>query len=337
MNDFWVSSGHHLIDRDSDGRLVVTDTFLKAYLARAEIVPPPEACLIERAIHQRLMREPRAPVPGDEIAHIADRDARENWQHFLAFRDHLLRHPTLEAAYVALARAPKVTTPPLFLNQLVHLLLRNILDGETDAFVLRAAEMFFRAQRLSLKDGVLLLADEEVVDSAANDAQASPLVAIFGDAKAKSLDVLAPETAPQYVGRSDAFDMVLDFRHGQAARGAFARVMERWVGSLTGVTVAIKPVDRIAEDSWAWFVGLDQDATTIGNALWRGEEPAGEGRERIVALFELTFADPREMLERVAGRPVSLILAMSPARIVRMKPQNLIAGLPLRTGAAAAS
>ena len=335
MSDFWVSSGHHLVDRDGEGRLVVTDDYLKAYLARPEIVPPPEACLVEHAIHQRLLREPRAPVPSGEAADIADRDARENWGHFLAFRDHLLQHSTLEAAYVALARAPKVTTPPLFLNQLVHVLLRNILDGETDAFVLRAAELFFRAQRLSIKDGVLLLADEEVVDGAANDAHASPLVAIFGDAKAKSLDVLTLQTAPHYAGRSDAFDMVLDFRHGQTARQAFARVMERWIGSLAGVTVSIKPVERIADENWAWFVGLDPDATVIGNALWRGEEPAGEGKERIVALFELTFADAREMLETVAGRPVSLLLAMSPSRIVRMKPQNLIAGLPLRSGAAA--
>jgi hypothetical protein len=236
---------------------------------------------------------------------------------------------------VALARAPKVTTPPLFLNQLVHLLARNILDGETDAFVLRAAELLFRPQRLGLKDGILLLADEEVADGATSEAHASPLIAIFGDAKAKSLDVLTPENAPQYAGRSDAFDMVLDFRFGQTGHQAFARVMERWIQSLAGVTVSIRPVERIAEESWAWFIGLDPDATKIGNALWRGEEPAADGRERIVALFELRFADAREMLEKVAGRPVSLILAMSPDRTVRVKPQNLIAGLPLRAGATA--
>jgi hypothetical protein len=35
------------------------------------------------------------------------------------------------------------------------------------------------------------------------------------------------------------------------------------------------------------------------------------------------------MLERVRGRPVHLVLATDQDRIVRMKPQNLIAGLPL--------
>ncbi len=34
MKDFWLSCGHHLTDRDTDGGLLVTDEFLKAYLAR---------------------------------------------------------------------------------------------------------------------------------------------------------------------------------------------------------------------------------------------------------------------------------------------------------------
>ena len=42
-----------------------------------------------------------------------------------------------------------------------------------------------------------------------------------------------------------------------------------------------------------------------------------------------------EMLPRVAGRPVYLSLAMNPGKSVRMKPQNLLAGLPLRQAKAA--
>ena len=331
MTDFWVSSGHHLVDRDEAGRLVVTDDFLKVYLARPEVVPPDEACIVERAVHQRLMRDPRAPVETAEVGDIADRDARENWRHLLAFRNHLLRHPTLEAAYLALARAPKVTVPPLFLNQLVHVILRNLLDAERDPFVLRAAEMMFRPQRLTLKDGILLLADADVVDGANADPHAAPLVAIFGDARAKGLDVLLADTADDYFARSDAFDFVVDFRFGEPARAAFARVLEIWVAGLLGIEVRIAPVERIAEASWAWFVGLDQDATQIGNALWRGEEPPTQGRDRIVALYQLTFADQQRMLEKVRGAPISLILAMSPDRVVRVKPQNILAGLPLQS------
>ncbi len=328
MTDFWISSGHHLVDRDADGRLAITDDLLKAYLARPEVVPPDDACLIERAIHQRLMRRPREPIDKAEIDGIADRDARENWRLLIQFRDHLLAHPSLEAAYLALARAPKVTTPPLFLNQLVHVILRNMLDGERDPYLLRAAELLFRPQRLTLNEGIMLLADEEVVDGANVNDHASPLIAIFGDARAKSLDVLQPETADQYPGRSDAFDMVLDFRLGEPGRRAFATVLERFVATMLGAKVRITPVERIAEQNWAWFVGLDQDASAIGNALWRGEEPPQEGRARIVALFELVFDDPNDMLENVRGEAVSLILAMTPNRVVRVKPQNVLAGLP---------
>ena len=44
MKDFWLSCGHHLLDRDEGGGLLVTDEFLKVYLARPELAPPPEAC-----------------------------------------------------------------------------------------------------------------------------------------------------------------------------------------------------------------------------------------------------------------------------------------------------
>lgn len=329
MSDFWLSSGHHLLDRDAHGRLAVADDLLKAYLARPEVVPPDDACLVEKAVHQRLMRNPRETIEPGEIGAIADRDARENWRYLLGFRDHLVRHGTVEAAYLAYARAKAISVPPMFLNQLVHLSLRNMLDGETDAFVLRAAEMLFRPQRLSLNDGIILLADEETVDGAATD-HTSPLIAVFGDARARSLDVLSAANAPAYFERSDRFDMVLDFRPREPGRRALATVLERWVRSFLGVDVTISPVDQVVEQSWTWFVGLDQEATAIGNALWSGEEPKDSGRERIVALFELRFQRAEDALEAVAGKPVTLILAMTANRIVRMKPQNLLAGLPLR-------
>ena len=53
MKDFWLSCGHHLLDRNSGGGLVVTDDFLKVYLARPELAPPPEACVVERTCMRR--------------------------------------------------------------------------------------------------------------------------------------------------------------------------------------------------------------------------------------------------------------------------------------------
>ena len=86
MKDFWRSCGHHLLDRDRGGGLVVTDDFLKAYLARRELTPPPEACVVERTLHAALLADPRRPVDPTDIAAIADADARENWAVMIAWR-----------------------------------------------------------------------------------------------------------------------------------------------------------------------------------------------------------------------------------------------------------
>jgi hypothetical protein len=104
MLDFWLSCGHHLLDRDDGGGLLVTDEFLKAYLARPELAPPPDACIVERTLHAALLTNPRRPVAASEIGLIADADARENWSVMIAFRDHLINHRTVEAAYLELVR-----------------------------------------------------------------------------------------------------------------------------------------------------------------------------------------------------------------------------------------
>src|SRR6185369_5124878 len=104
MKDFWLSCGHHLLDRDEAGRLVVTAEFLKAYLARPELSPPDDACMVERTIHAALLTDPYRPVQAAEVAAIADPDARENWALMLDLRNRLVAHKTVEAAYLRLVR-----------------------------------------------------------------------------------------------------------------------------------------------------------------------------------------------------------------------------------------
>jgi Family of unknown function (DUF6352) len=129
--DFWLASGHHLLDRDADGRLAITDEFLKAYLARPEIAPPPEACSAERELHGALLLDPRLPVAPPRIAAIADADARENWELMIAWRNHLANHATLEASYLDIV-SRSLRFPHLFIDQLAQVILRNILDGCDD-------------------------------------------------------------------------------------------------------------------------------------------------------------------------------------------------------------
>lgn len=329
MPEFWVSSGHHLTRRDEGGGLVVTDELLLAYLARPELVPPEEACEAERALHAALLADPRRPVGPSEIAAITDADARENWEVILAFRDRLLAARSVEAAYLDLVRRGASGTPPLFLNQLVHLALRNALDGCDDPHTLRAAELFFRPQRASVTDGSLLLADAELIDEAEGARGQSPLVAMFGREPVSELDVLTAENAWTYWSRSDAFSMALNLGSDPKSREGLARAIEAFVRHLLAVEIAVAPVPAIEDKDWRWFVGLDAEGTRIGNALWRGEPVDAATAERVIALFRLTILDATRADPRVGDRPVYLLLAMAPDRTVTMKPQNLIAGLPV--------
>ena len=326
--DFWLSCGHHLLDRDAGGGLLITSDFLKAYLARPEIAPPADACVAERALHRELLADPRQAVSPGQIAAIADADARENWDVMVAFRDHLARHRTLEAAYLDIIRR-NLKFPHIFMNQIVHVILRNVLDDCDDAFVLRAAELFFRPQKMTVHEGSLMAADEETI-SGLNNKPLSPLVSMLGLPAASEIDVLNDDNADTYWERSDLFDMALDVTAGRAGLVALAEVVKRWIKHLLAVEVAIEPLVELQDAPLTWYVGLDADGTRIGDALWKGDEIDEATRGRVVGLYRLMFADPTDVLEKVRGEPVYLLAAMGSDKVLRLKPQNLVTGLPIR-------
>jgi len=326
--DFWLASGHHLVDRDAGGGLVATDEFVKAYLARPELAPPSEACAAERALHAALLAEPRRPVASDEITAIADADARENWQVMLAFRDHLLGQRTIEAAYLDIIRR-SIKVPHLFINQLVHVILRNALDDCRDPYVLRAAELFFRPQRMTLHEGSLIAADEETI-AGNNNTPVSPLVSMLGIPTEAAIDVMNDENAAHYFEHSDQFHVALDLTGGRRGLQALALVIERWVEHLLAVKVEVEPLTEMRDANFSWYVGLDAEATGIGDALWKGEELSQASQARVVGLFKLTFRDLHVAIDKMKGEPVYLILAMDHDKILRLKPQNLLTGLPIK-------
>jgi hypothetical protein len=329
MNDFWISSGHHLLDRGDDGGLHVTDEFLKLYLARPELLPPAEACAVERTLHAALLANPRLPVSASDIEAIADPDARENWKLLVGFRDHLLRHKTLEAAFIQLVRNGFGAVPPLFINQLMHVILRNALDGVEDTRVLRAAELFFRTQRVTLHNGSLIAADEEIIGGI-GATPVTPLVSMLGIPPEADIDVINGGNADSYWNRSDQFDMALDLTAGREGLDSLARAMKRWIAHLLGIDVDIEALAELQDVNLAWYVGLDADATKIGDMLWRGEDIDDATIGRVIGLFRLSFRDPAVMTDEIRGEPVYLILAMGTDKTIRMKPQNLLTGLPVR-------
>ncbi len=336
MREFWVASGHHLTRRADHGGLVATPELIMAYLARPELMPPADACEPERNLHASLLADPLRPVSKADIAALADADARENWTFMMNFRDRLIAAPSLEAAYVSLARNGAGDLPPIFLSQLCHLILRNALEGCDDPYTLRAAELFYRSQQATVHEGTLLLADAEVIEAqqhAQHDMHSSPLTAMLRPTAFGEMDVMDDDNAWTYWSHSDAHAMVMNIGGNPKARAGLCRVIERWIAHLMGVSVKVEAVVSIEDRDWRWFVGLDSDGTRIGNALWNGAALDSDAAERVVALMRLDIEDARLVDERVGVRPVYLILAMGADKVVRLKPQNLVAGLPLASQA----
>lgn len=339
--DFWTSSGFRLLQRDARGYLTVTDDFLRLYFMRPEVLPATDSCDAEMRLHERLMADPRGVVEAAELAALADADVQENYRVLLAFRDRLIAAGSLERGYLSLfkddARNETVAAPQLFLDQLAHAILRNILDGCEDFMRLRAAELMFRAQRVSLQDDAILLADDEIVEMHAEDAGRAPLDLMAmaeGSARRRiDLDVMTAQNKALYGPRSDRFDMVLDLRFTGEGLDALCRVLEAWVRHFLDIESAIQPVQSIDDDHWVWHIGLDAQASAILNDLYNGNPVDDQRRRRILALFELRIADASVMLPAVAGRPVYLGLAMTADNRLSLKPQNLLVNLPLLSAA----
>ncbi|HEX5629552.1 MAG TPA: DUF6352 family protein [Usitatibacteraceae bacterium] len=333
--DFWSSSGFSLLRRGPDGWLVPGDDYLRHFLARAELAPPPEAGPGERHLHARLLDKPRLAVPEGDLAAVEDADARENWAEFLRFRERLLEAGSVEACYVGQFRRERVDIAPPFVDALAQAIVRGLLEGTADPWLARAGELFFRPQRVSVEAGQVLAADASTIEAYAETGGFGNLGRLIKQQQTPvatvKMDVLNPENAPFYFLRDELFSFLLDLTPGREGARALATVLERWVAHLAGVRVAIEPVERVADERWRWHSGLDVESTAILNALYRGESVPEETLARLVALFRLEFADPANALAEAAGRPVYLGLACREDRTLRMKPQNLLLNLPLAT------
>jgi len=334
MPDFWPSCGYRLLTATPEGRLLLSDAFLRDSLLRPELSPVAESGASESALHERLLAQPRRAVSEPEIAAIADPDAGDNYRIWLRFRDRLLAAPDLESAYAALFHGEGVDVPPLFVQQLTQVVLRHILGESADPFEARAAEMLFRAQRVSvLPDGAVMAADLQTVEVYATTGGFGSLGELLTQQRTPTrtieLDVLSEDNATAYWGRDERFDFAVSLNRGGRALDALCRVLERWIVHFLAVEVSIRPQRKIDDARWVWHVGLDAEASALLNDLYNRVEVGDERMERLLCLFELAFADAGDMRPVLAGRPVYLAMAMDRENRLKLKPQNLLLNLPL--------
>ena len=353
MQNFWPSSGFTLLQRNARGWLLPTDDYLRFFLARPELAPVPESCPAELALHAALLQSPSLPVTPAGLQALRDEDGRESYRLFLRFRDGLLAAGTLEAYYLSLFPRDGtrvITIAPLFIDLLAQAITHNLLHDSTDAYEVRAGEMLFRPQRLSTQDGQVLSGDQGVIDMLSETGGLGDFGRFLAEAQAPlptlNLRVLGDGNAPDYWRQADRHAFLLDLTHevtndlshglvltmtrARSGLKALASVLQKWVRHLLGVSVSIRPLQKIDDAAWRWHVGLDAEATALLNDLYEGREVAAARLQRLVSLFQLDFADVREMRADVAGKPVYLGLMMTAEGVLRLKPQNLLVNLPLR-------
>lgn len=352
MQDFWPSSGFSRLQRNARGWLALSDDYLRLFLARPELALVEESCDAERALHAALVAAPSRPVEPAELAALQDADARDNYTLFLRFRDGLLAAGTLEAYYLGLFPRDgtgRIDIPPLFIDLVAQAVVHNVLQGSTDAYEVRAAEMLFRPQRISTQDGQVLSGDQEVIDMFNETGGVGDFGRFLAEAKAPvpvvELQVLNDDNAFTYWQQPGRHRFLLDLTHevsndlshglvftmvrARSGLKALASVLQKWVKHFLGVEVTIRPVQKVDDEAWRWHVGLDVESTALLNALYEGRDVAPDRLQRLVSLFRLEFVDTREMRSDVAGKPVYLGLMMNADGVVRLKPQNLLVNLPL--------
>ncbi len=299
--EFWITSGYGLLRRDGGGRLKPTPEFLRAYLMRPELRANERSCPAERALAERLSADPTQPIEPAAVAAIADPDMRHNWDALLRFRDVLFEADTLEQAYLRIASGATGPIAPLFVDHLVHAILRGVLEGCTDPMRLRAAELLFRTQLVAIEESTIRVGDEETILAEADPTRAGEI----------QVDLLTPAVAGQYWVRSDRFDTALEIGFGSPSVDALCRVLESWLGHMTGLRAAIQPVQSIRDERWRWHIGLDAEASVILNDLYRGVTVGEERLARVLSLFRMDIEASARLLPEMAGRPIYLGMAVT--------------------------
>lgn len=329
--DFWASSGYRHLRKGENGWHEFTDDYLRLFLARDELAPPPEAGPAERHLHARLAEKPRLAVTAADLAAVEDADARDNWREWLRLRDRLLEHGTVEACYVDLFRRPAVDLAPAFVDALAQAIVRSLLEGTSDPWYARAGELFFRRQRVSLENGQVLAADATTIEAYAETGgfgnfgrllrqQATPVAPV-------KMDVLNAENAP-LDSRHELFSFLLDLTPGARVRRRSPCCSSGGSATFRGARVRIEPGGAGRRREVASHAGLDVESTAILTRCTGVRRSMRSASRASRVSSGSNSPTPRMPRRKRPGRPVYLGLAFREDHTLKMKPQNLLVNLP---------
>ena len=356
MNNFWTACGHQHLTRNERGWLVPGPDYWRLWLQRPEMALVPESCKEEIRLHKALLETPLMQVAPASLKAFKDEDARENYALFLRFRDDVESAGSLESAYIGWMQSGQIQIPPLFIDLVVQAIVCQMLSDVEDAWVWRAAELLFRRQRITVRDGRVLSGDSDTLDQlqATGGLGEMGRLLMEGGAPLKAVDVkvLHKDNADRYFVQREGlgrYAFLLDMTHelqnelphglilsmvnARSGLKALATVLTRWVKHFLGVSVQIEPVQKVDDPAWRWHVGLDVTATALLNDLYQGTELSAQRQQQLISLFKLRFDDPQVMRADVQGKPVYLGLAMNEQGLLKLKPQNLLLNLPLAAAA----
>jgi hypothetical protein len=207
---------------------------------------------------------------------------------------------------------------------MVQIILRNILNETPYPMQVRASEIFFRTQVVTIAEDEIMVADEATVQL-----QAEKKITKANDPKQfeVDIDILRESSADNYWGRSDKFDTSIDLAYTKPGLDALARVIEKWINHFLSIEVSIKPMQKIEDEKWSWHLGLDSNSNKILNDLYHGLEVDEERLKQILCLFQLD--SDQGFVKEMNGKPVYVGLAMNENSKIQFKPQNILTNLPL--------
>ena len=147
--------------------------------------------------------------------------------------------------------------------------------------------------------------------------------------------MLSEANAHSYWERSDSFDFAFDLTAGRRGVAALGELAKLWVQHLLSIDVEIEALTELRDATLNWYVGLDSNATRMGDALWRGETLDPAAPEFLVGLYRLTFSRRRasgRSDERIADLSVRRGIRRHDAAAEAAEPRHRAACVPSKRG-----